>query len=170
MGEPAAHLCVTREDLVAPPNIERVRWIDERDLDANTEPFFNGGERGWTLDEWRELADQGYRYCGIFEGDRICSVAGVWKRAPDAWEVIAVGTRVAYQRRGLGKAVVAFAADHILNHVSVATYTARAANTASVRTAESVGFRHCTNTVGCEKWCERKLRAEVEGRECPLLG
>jgi ribosomal protein S18 acetylase RimI-like enzyme len=96
-------------------------------------------------------------------------MAGVWKRMPDVWEVIAVGTKEAYQRRGLGKAVVAFAADHILNHVPVATYTTGAENTASIRTAESVGFRRCLNMVGCENWCMRKPRPEATGRPCPLL-
>lgn len=169
MGETAAHLCVTREHLVTPPDIERVRWIDERDLDAFVEPFYEGGEKGLRLDEWRELADEGYRYCGIFEGNRICAMAGVWKRGPDVWEVIAVGTKEGYQRRGLAKAVVAFTADYILNHVRVATYTSRRDNIPSIHTAESVGFKHCTNLIENEKWCATEPRPRVSACVCPLL-
>jgi RimJ/RimL family protein N-acetyltransferase len=169
MGKPAAYLCVTREHLILPQGIDRVRWIGERDLDANKEPFFEGGQSLWSLDEWRQLAEEGYRYCGIFEGERICSMAGVWKRMPDVWEVIAVGTKVRHQRRGLAKAVVTFAGDYILKHVSVATYTTGAGNAASIRTAESVGFRRCTNMIGCENWCMMSPRPEVVGRTCPLL-
>jgi RimJ/RimL family protein N-acetyltransferase len=170
MGKPAAHFCVTREHLTLPPNIERVRWIGESDLPAMREPFYEGqGEIEWTLEHWRKLADEGYRYCGVFEESRLCALAGVWERFSDAWEVISVITKDGYRQRGLGKAVVAFAADHILDHVDVALYTTGTGNTASIRTAESVGFERCTNLAGCEKWCMWNPRPEVVGRRCPLL-
>lgn len=169
MGEAVAYFCVTREHLVLPPAIEKVRWIEENDLDACQEPFREGGERGWSLEEWLQLAAEGYRYCGIFEDDGLVALAGLWKRTPDVWEVISVVTKEGHRQQGLAKAVVAFAADHVLNHVRVATYTTGAENTASIRTAESVGFRRCTNMVGCENWCMRKPRPEVAGLGCPLL-
>jgi RimJ/RimL family protein N-acetyltransferase len=168
MGDRYVHLCVTREWLVAPQDLKPVRWIVDSDAEAFAEPLHAGQDRGWTLEEWLELQQEGYVYCGRFLDGRLCALAGVWKRAPDVWEVIAVHTRDGYTRKGLAKAVARFAADHILNNVQVASYTTTDGNVASIRTAQSVGFRYCTNLVGREKWCAVAGRPPDRREPCPL--
>ena len=161
------HLCVTKE-AIHPADLWAVRWITENDSEAFAEPFLKVGERGWTVEEFRELKSAGYSYCGIFLHNRLCSVAGVWKREPDVWEVIAVGTRPEYRRRGMARSVVHFVAEHILQHVRVASYTANEKNMASIRTAQSVGFRYCTNLVDGDKWCAKDPRPTRNNLNCPL--
>ena len=166
MKEQMVHLCVTNE-IFYPVNMWPIRWITEDDYEAFSKPWSNGVE-GWSLEEWRQLQDEGYLYCGVFENMRLCSIAGVWKRACDVWEVIAVGTREEYRRQGMGKSVVSFATEYILQHVKVASYTSRESNIASIRTAQSVGFRYCTNVVDGDKWCAQKPRLLVKDVVCPL--
>ena len=161
------HLCVTKE-LIQPADLWVVRWLTEDDAQAFAEPLWESGARGWTLEEFRQLQSEGYSYCGILLNGRLCSMAGFWRRAPDVWEVIAVGTRSEYRRRGMARSVVCFIADYILQHVKVASYTSRKANTASIRTAQSIGFGYCTNTVDGEKWCAMASRASIENASCPL--
>ena len=166
--ERLVHLCVTKE-LLQPVDLWAVRWLTGGDARAFAEPFQRGQERGWTLEEFRQLQDAGYSYCGILLSGRLCSTAGLWKRAPDVWEVIAVGTKEEYRRRGMARSVVHFIADHILQHISVASYTSRESNTGSIRNAESLGFRYCTNLVNDEKWCVAKLRPSACHADCPLI-
>lgn len=168
MSEKCVHLCVTRE-LLRPANLWAVRWITEDDADIFIEPFREDQDHGWTLEEFRTYKKEGYRYCGIFVDGRLCSVAGVWKRTSDVWEVIAVGTREEYKRRGMARSVVAFAAEHILQHVKAASYTSRKTNTASIYTAQSVGFRYCVNIVKNGKWCESNPRPPAGEMACPLI-
>ena len=163
------HLCVTKPDLIRPANIWQVRWITEDDYDAFNEPFHKNQDHGWTMDEFRELQSEGYSYCGVFLGGRICSIAGLWKRAHDVWEVIAVGTREEYMRRGMASSVVYFIADYILNYHEAASYTSRKDNTASIHTAQSVGFRYCTNICHDDKWCASDPRPCVCESICPLI-
>lgn len=169
MSEESAHLCITRKMLIPPANIWSVRWITEDDAKSFAEPFRKGGEHGWTLEEFRQLCEQGYLYCGVFIGKRLCSIAGVWKRADDVWETIAVGTREEYRRHGMAKCVVHFSADYILQHVKVASYTSRKSNIASIRTARSVGFEFCKNVVNNDKWCASNPRPHKDCIDCPLL-
>ena len=166
--ERLVHLCVTKE-LIQPADLWVVRWLTENDARAFAEPLWQGGARGWTLEEFQQLHSEGYSYCGILLNGRLCSMAGLWKRAPDVWEVIAVGTRTEYRRRGMARSVVCFIADYILQHVKVASYISREANIPSIRTAQSIGFRYCTNTVDGEKRCAMVPRASIENVGCPLL-
>jgi RimJ/RimL family protein N-acetyltransferase len=83
--------------------------------------------------------------------------------------VIAVSTKEAYRRMGLAQAAVHFVADYILGTVRAATYTTTSDNTASIRTALSVGFRYCTRLVGSEKWCATGDRPLNCAGYCPLL-
>jgi len=168
MSEKCVHLCVTEEHL-RPASLWAVRWITEDDSDIFIEPFRKDQDHGWTLEEFRTFKKEGYLYCGIFADGRLCSVSGVWKRASDIWEVIAVGTREEYQRRGMAKSVVAFAAEHILQHVQAASYTSRKSNIASIRTAQSAGFRYCANIVNNDKWCENNPRPSTGDVTCPLV-
>ena len=162
------HLCVTREN-IQPADLWYVRWVAENDAEIFAKPFLKGQDHGWTLEEFRQLQSEGYSYCGIFLGGRLCSIAGLWKRAPDVWEVIAVGTREEHRRRGMARSAVYFMADYILQHVKVASYTSGKNNVASIRTAQSVGFRYCTNVVDNEKWCVNGPRPPVENVRCPLI-
>ena len=168
MSERSVHLCVTRETL-RPVDLWVVRWITEKDQKTFAEPFQRGQDHGWALEEFQHLRDLGYMYCGIFLKERLCSVCGVWKRADDVWEVIAVGTKEEFRKRGMACSTVYFAADHILQHVKVASYTSRASNTASIRTAQSVGFEFCRNVVNNEKWCASNPRPPLEEPNCPLM-
>ena len=157
------------KELLRPPDLWAVRWITEEDADIFIEPFRADQDHGWTLEEFQVLKREGYLYCGIFVDGRLCSMAGVWKRASDVWEVIAVGTREECQHRGMAKSVVAFAAEHILQHVKAASYTSRKDNAASIHTAQSVGFRHCTNVANNDKWCENNPRPSAGDVTCPLI-
>jgi predicted GNAT family acetyltransferase len=166
--EPSVHLCVTRE-LILPVDLWAVRWLSEDDHEAFVKPFLKGQDHGWTLEEFRELRDQGYTYCGIFLGGRICSSAGLWKRAPDVWEVIAVVTKEEHRHRGMATSVVHFVADYILQHVRAASYTSRESNLTSIRTAQSVGFKYCPNIVDNDKWCAKYPRPNLGNVNCPLI-
>lgn len=165
--EPLVHLCVTKK-IIQPADLWAVRWLTENDAPAFAEPFGKNLERGWTLEEFRQLQESGYSYCGILMDGRLCSIAGLWKRASDVWEVIAVGTKEDHRRQGMARSVVYFIADYILQNVQVASYTSRETNIASIRTAESIGFVYCTNTINDEKWCVKNPRPPVEKAICPL--
>lgn len=169
MSNSSAHLCVTRDTLITPQSLWNVRWVTQDDHKAFIEPFRKDQEYGWTLDEFRDLQNQGYRYCGIFVGDRLCSLAGLWKRETDVWEVIAVGTRDEYRHQGMGSSVVHFVADHILQQINVASYTANIKNTASISTAQSVGFQYCVNLINGEKWCASGPRSNECNMKCSLF-
>jgi hypothetical protein len=80
-----------------------------------------------------------------------------------------VGTREEYGRRGMATSVVCFAAEYILQHVKVASYTSRESNIASIRTARSVGFRYCANIIHNDRWCAKDPRPDPEHSNCPLL-
>ena len=162
------HLCVTRE-LIQPADLWAVRWLTEDDVQSFAEPFQRDQDHGWTLEEFQQLQNDGYSYCGILIDGRLCSVSGLWKRAPDVWEVIAVGTKEEYRRRGMARSTVHFVADYILQHARVASYTSRETNIASICTAQSVGFRYCTNVVNGEKWCSADPRPLAENASCPLI-
>jgi len=69
----------------------------------------------------------------------------------------------------MARSAVYFMADYILQHVKVASYTSSEGNIASIRTAQSVGFRYCTNVVDNEKWCVNGPRPPVENVRCPLI-
>ena len=113
MEQQYVHLCVTREWLTTPQNLQPVRWITDGDIEALAEPLQAGHDRLWSPSEWLELKEQGFLYAGHFHQDRLCSMAGVWKREQDVWEVIAVSTKEAYRRMGLAQAAVHFVADYI---------------------------------------------------------
>ena len=169
MGEKNVHLCLIKHELVRPTDMWYVRWITENDAEAFSKPFMKGQEHGWTLEEFQELQNMGYSYCGVFLNGRICSISGLWKREPDVWEVIAVGTKEEYRLKGMAKSVVYFMADHILQNVSVASYTSSESNLASINTARSVGFKFCASIVNNDKWCANNPRPIVANRKCHLF-
>lgn len=127
------------EALLKPISTEGVRWLTEGDLPP-IQAYWWADVEPWTLEEWRDLAAQGYRYCGLIVYGKLVSICGVWERSATEWEVIAVGTRPDCRRRGYAKRTVAFAAQSIVAAGRMATYTARSTNVASQRTAEAVGF------------------------------
>jgi RimJ/RimL family protein N-acetyltransferase len=169
MDNKNAHLCVTKLGIIKPEDKWQVRWITDDDQKAFSEPFRKWQDHGWTLEEFHQLRGEGYSYCGVFLGGRVCSIAGLWKRADDVWEVIAVGTRDEYMRQGMAKSCVYFIADYILQNRKVASYTADESNIPSIRTAQSVGFKHCTNAVNNDKWCAHNPRPSIKDVICPLL-
>lgn len=69
----------------------------------------------------------------------------------------------------MAKSVVYFVADYILQYVGVASYTSRKSNTASISTAQSIGFKYCTNIVNNDKWCANNPRLMVNNVECHLI-
>jgi predicted GNAT family acetyltransferase len=169
MGEKYVHLCLIKPELISPDNLWYVRWVTEKDAKALAEPFMKGQKRGWKLEEFQELQNMGYSYCGVFLNGKICSISGLWKREPDVWEVIAVGTKEEYRLKGMAKSVVYFMADHILQNVDVASYTSSESNLASINTARSVGFKFCTSIVNNDKWCANNPRPIVANRKCHLF-
>ena len=169
MEEKNVHLCLTKSELTCPDNLWYARWITEKDAKAFSEPFMKGQEHGWTLEEFQELQNMGYSYCGVFLNQRLCSIAGLWKRSPDVWEVIAVGTKEEYRYKGMAKSVVYFIANNIFQHINVASYTSSESNLASINTARSVGFKFCTSIVNNDKWCANNPRPIVANRKCHLF-
>ncbi|HEY3291393.1 MAG TPA: GNAT family N-acetyltransferase [Anaerolineae bacterium] len=170
MEQQHVHLCVTCKQLITPPDMQPVRWITNDDVEALAEHFQSGREGVmWSPEEWSDLMEQGYLYAGHFRGNRLCSIAGVWKWEPDVWEVINVATKDGYQRMGLAKATVHFVAKYILGEGKVATYTPMSDNIASIRTALGVGFHYCTRLVGNEKWCKTGDRPLNCDGLCSLL-
>jgi ribosomal protein S18 acetylase RimI-like enzyme len=129
----------TTEALLKPISTEGVRWLTEGDLPL-IQAYWWADAEPWTLEEWRDLVAQGYRYCGLILYGKLVSMCGVEERNVTEWEVIAVGTRPDCRRRGYARQVVAFVAQSIVAAGRVATYTARSTNVASLRTAEAVGF------------------------------
>ncbi|MBM3238313.1 GNAT family N-acetyltransferase [Candidatus Poribacteria bacterium] len=127
------------ETLLKPISTEGVRWLTAGDLPL-IQAYWWADVEPWTLEEWCDLAAQGYRYCGLIIDGKLVSMCGVEERNATEWEVIAVGTRPDCRRRGYARQVVAFAAQSIVAAGRVATYTARSTNVASQRTAEAVGF------------------------------
>lgn len=163
------HLCVIREELIRPVMMWPVRWLTESDSEAVGERFRKDESVGWTLEEFRRLQNEGYSCCGIILNRELCSHAGLWRRAPDVWEVIAVSTKEEYRHQGMGQCVVYFVAEHILQHLRVASYTSGENNVASIRTAQSVGLKYCANIVNDDKWCASNSRPPVEYVDCPLI-
>jgi RimJ/RimL family protein N-acetyltransferase len=168
MGNMLAHFRVIRECLLAPEGLQPARWITEGDFDARSEPFCKRASARWTREQWAEFREQGYRFCGHFQDGRLLSMAGVWPRERDVWEVIGVGTRDGYMRCGQGKCVVCLAAEYIILNGRVASYTTSPDNIASIRTAQSVGFKRCTSLVANEKWCAMTTRPVGQSGSCPL--
>lgn len=164
----SVHLCVARSELTRPKDMWQARWITEDDHEIFARPFRKWDDHGWTLEEFRQYQSEG-RFCGVFADERLCSYAGLWQRADDVWEVIAVGTMEEYQRRGMSKSCVYFLAKHTLQHCEVASYVTGENNKASISTAQSVGFKYCTNTVNNEKWCAHNPRPDAKDVICPLL-
>jgi predicted GNAT family acetyltransferase len=119
-----------------------VRWWSQ----ADWEDYFRTADGMWpglaplSREEWDTAHAQGYTYCAALVEGRAVAIAAVWRRSEDEWEVAAVGTAPAFRRRGYGKAVVSFVADHILRRGRAATIGFRTSNVAMRRTAESVGF------------------------------
>ena len=163
------HLCVTRSELIRPKDMWQVRWITEDDHEAFAKPFRKWDTHGWTLEEFRQYQSEGNLFCGVFFDGRLCALAGLWKRAEDVWEVIAVGTMEEYQHRGMAKSCVYFMAEYIFQHCEVASYGTWENNIASIRTAQSVGFKYCTNIVNNDRWCAHNPRPSVKDVVCPLL-
>jgi len=141
-----------------------VRWLDwESDYDLASTIWPE--EFPLELGTWQEARQLGYRYCGVVErqhverrrverrhverrrvderpvgGQRLLSIAAVWRYSETAWEVAAVRTQPDARRQGYAKAAVSFVTAHILDSGRRATCTTGADNVAMQRTAESVGF------------------------------
>src|SRR5258708_27333659 len=83
-----------------------------------------------TRETWQEARAEKFTYCANIEGQELQAMAAVWKYCDTAWEVAAVGTRPAWRRRGLGKAVVSFVTGTILAAGRLATCSTRGCNNA----------------------------------------
>ena len=119
---------------------DAVRWLD---WDAD----FEMAQRYWppnlplTRDVWDDARAVGYRYCGLIENGQILALAAEFRFSETAWMLAAVGTAVAYRRRGYGKRVSTFVTSHIVGEGRVATCMTRDESLPMIRTAESIGFR-----------------------------
>jgi hypothetical protein len=77
---------------------------------------------------------------GVFWGQELISRSSIKTESAEAWE-IAVTTSEQHRRRGLGASVVSRATDHILANDKLALYNCDVTNIASLRLAESLGYR-----------------------------
>jgi GNAT superfamily N-acetyltransferase len=77
---------------------------------------------------------------GVFRGGELISRSSIKTESGEAWE-IAVTTAEPYRRQGLGASVVSRATDYILSQRKVALYNCDLSNTASLKLAESLGYR-----------------------------
>ena len=160
---------MTRAWLRPPDQVWEARQISAADLEAFAALIPAELDAPFTRSDWDGLTAEGILYFGCFDGPRLLSRAGVWKRAPDVWEIIAVRTDEQHRQQGLGAAVVHAAARYILEHGAVASYSAGNGNLASLHTAQHVGFRLCTHLIGGEKWCAGNRQHVTAGARCPLL-
>jgi RimJ/RimL family protein N-acetyltransferase len=77
---------------------------------------------------------------GVFRGQELISRSSIKTESDEAWEV-AVTTSEQHRRRGLGASVVSRATEHILASGKLALYNCDVTNIASLRLAESLGYR-----------------------------
>lgn len=80
------------------------------------------------------------RYAGIFEGDRLVSMAGERMRLPGFTEVSAVCTHPDHQGRGYAQALVSDIARGIIERGETPFLHVRAINTAAIAMYEKLGF------------------------------
>lgn len=77
---------------------------------------------------------------GVFRSQELISRSSIKTESDEAWE-IAVTTSEQHRRRGLGASVVSRATDHILTQGKLALYNCDVTNIASLRLAQSLGYR-----------------------------
>ena len=151
MGQPAEPPAAERRDPAAyvqlicgganfrPAPLQSARWLDPRG-DYPAAGLIWSSVMDLSLEEWLGFWDEGYEYCGIFDGGRLVARAAAWRYSDDAWELAAVGVLPEWRRRGLGKAVCTLATSRILEAGRTATCTILADNVPMLRTAQAIGF------------------------------
>jgi RimJ/RimL family protein N-acetyltransferase len=77
---------------------------------------------------------------GVFRGAELISRSSIKTESDQAWE-IAVTTAEPHRRQGLGASVVSRATQYILEQGKLALYNCDLGNIASLRLAESLGYR-----------------------------
>lgn len=96
----------------------------------------------WALSGWgtfRDLVERGVGY-GVPFGSGFAATAWVYSQAGD-YEAIGVSTVPRFQRLGLGKAVASALVSEIIHtREKIPLWTTAPENTASIATAESLGF------------------------------
>lgn len=117
-----------------------VRWLDWEADFALSQEFWQAAGSPLAYVDWLAAREASYTYCAIVQADKAVALAAVWRYSERAWEVAAVRTREGYRRRGLGKAVVSFVTQHILDQGRLATCATREDNVAMRKTMEAVGF------------------------------
>lgn len=99
--------------------------------------------------EWAEMAPDKQVVFGLLDGGEIVSFVQFGWVIDNIWEVGAIRTREAEKQKGYAKAVLSGASSSLLRMDRVPLYQVRSGNTASVRTAEAVGYREIHRLWSC---------------------
>lgn len=117
-----------------------VRELETSDASLFDSVTFADGTRGWP--GFRACLESGLRYFGTFDGSRLVSVVGLCRLSRSRSEIIGVGTiGESDRRKGYATAACHRALRAALAESRICTWTARADNEASVRTARRLGMR-----------------------------
>lgn len=122
------------------PGDALVRELEPADASLFDSITFADGTRGWP--GFRACLESGLRYFGAFDHSRLVSVVGLCRLSHSRSEIIGVGTiRESDRRKGHASAACHRALREALAESRICTWTARADNEASVRTARRLGMR-----------------------------
>lgn len=128
------------ERLVTPKLAQR---LEPGEAPLLAELYSSGGQRFLSRrseGRCRELLEK-YHFYGIFEDDRLVSVAAAVKRGPEVGEITGVLTHPDHRRRGFGSIVTSAATEDVLLRAGGANLYVGADNEPAVKMYEKIGYK-----------------------------
>jgi ribosomal protein S18 acetylase RimI-like enzyme len=99
------------------------------------------GEPRLSKERIKELLETGCRFFGVFDEERLVSVAGSIKRLPEVGEITGVFTHPKYRGKGFATMATSSATEHILRYSNGSTLYVGAYNKPAIRVYEKLGYR-----------------------------